>query len=58
MFYVNLQVANRVLAGMVPLKYNLVDVLQPNPDLYGPFWLCMTLVFTTAISGNISSLFL
>ena len=52
-----LQVGNRVLAGMVPLRYNLVDILRPNPDLYGPFWICMTLIFTIAISGNIASLF-
>jgi len=46
-----------VVAGMVPLKYNLVEVIRPNPDLYGPFWLCMTLIFTTAISGNIVKVF-
>ncbi len=51
------QVAHRVLAGTVPLKYNLIDALRPNPDLYGPFWLCMTLIFTTAISGNVALLF-
>lgn len=26
-----------------------------KPDLYGPFWISMTLIFTIAISGNISS---
>lgn len=46
-----------MVAGMVPLKYNLVEVIRPNPDLYGPFWLCMTLIFTTAISGNIVKVF-
>lgn len=26
-----------------------------KPDLYGPFWISMTLIFTIAISGNISN---
>ena len=51
------QVLARVLAGMVPFKTNLVETLHPNPDLYGPFWLCATLVFCTAVSGNIARIF-
>lgn len=29
--------------------------IRPNPDLYGPFWVCVTLVFSVAISGNLAS---
>ena len=29
--------------------------IRPNPDLYGPFWVCVTLVFSVAISGNVAS---
>ncbi|KAI3374738.1 hypothetical protein L3Q82_021298 [Scortum barcoo] len=35
---------------------NFIQVyLRRNPDLYGPFWICTTLVFAIAISGNISN---
>lgn len=29
--------------------------LQTKPDLYGPFWISVTLIFTIAISGNIAN---
>lgn len=29
--------------------------IRPNPDLYGPFWVTMTLIFTIAITGNFVS---
>ena len=33
----------------------LINRIRPNPDLYGPFWICISLIFTTAIAGNIVS---
>ena len=27
--------------------------IRPKPDLYGPFWVCVTLIFSVAISGKI-----
>ena len=51
------QVLYRVLAGMTPIRASLVDALHPNPDLYGPFWLCATLIFSIAVSGNIARVF-
>uniref|UniRef100_A0A0M3HTR5 Protein YIPF n=1 Tax=Ascaris lumbricoides TaxID=6252 RepID=A0A0M3HTR5_ASCLU len=53
------QVASRILNSMVPrLNRNFItDYVQPLPDLYGifwPFWVCVTLVFTTAIFGNLA----
>lgn len=50
------QVFERIIAGMFPLRLKLVESLHPNPDLYGPFWLAMTLILSTAISGNIANL--
>lgn len=29
--------------------------IQPNPDIYGPFWISLTLVFSIAICGNIAN---
>lgn len=46
-----------MLAGMVPrFGGSLVDKLSPSPDLYGPFWLAMTLTLTVALSSNLSRL--
>ena len=27
-----------------------------RPDMYGPFWLCTTLIFTMAAAGNLGAL--
>jgi hypothetical protein len=42
--------------SMVPLpgKSFLEHHIRPRPDLYGPFWVCVTLVFSIAISGNVA----
>ena len=52
-----MQVLCRVFAGMTPVRVSLTDALHPNPDLYGPFWLCATLIFSIAVSGNIARVF-
>ncbi|XP_033737072.1 protein YIPF1-like [Pecten maximus] len=51
------QVMNRILGSMVPRpgRNYLKTHIQPNPDLYGPFWICTTLIFTTAIAGNLAN---
>ncbi|ESO92927.1 hypothetical protein LOTGIDRAFT_227472, partial [Lottia gigantea] len=51
------QVFHRVAGSMLPLpnRNYLVTHIRPNPDLYGPFWICLTLVFTTAIAGNLAN---
>ena len=38
----------------VPGKSFLQHHIRPKPDLYGPFWICCTLVFSIAISGNLA----
>jgi len=51
------QVTERILWAMVPkpgVNY-LQQHIQSKPDLYGPFWICVTLVFTIAISGNLAN---
>lgn len=32
----------------------IVDHIQPVPDLYGPFWISVTLIFSIAIFGNLA----
>ncbi|PWA30088.1 hypothetical protein CCH79_00009637, partial [Gambusia affinis] len=50
-------VKERILGSLVPWPgKNFIQVhLRKNPDLYGPFWICTTLVFVIAISGNLST---
>lgn len=36
---------------------NYLEKLRPLPDLYGPLWVCITLIFSTAISGNLADFF-
>ncbi|XP_071118044.1 protein YIPF1-like [Haliotis cracherodii] len=53
------QVLYRVLGSMTPRpgRNFLTTQIRPKPDLYGPFWICTTLVFTTAIAGNLANYF-
>ncbi|XP_028972588.2 protein YIPF1 [Esox lucius] len=50
------QVKERILGSLLPWPgKNFVRLyIHNNPDLYGPFWICATLVFVIAICGNIS----
>ncbi|XP_068192832.1 protein YIPF2 [Antennarius striatus] len=52
-----MQVLDRVKGSIMPLpgRNFIKHHLKSNPDLYGPFWICVTLVFTVAISGNLST---
>lgn len=47
-------VLERLKRSMIPHGSDnyLITHIRPNPDLYGPFWICVTLVFSIAISGN------
>ncbi|XP_038837069.1 protein YIPF1-like isoform X2 [Salvelinus namaycush] len=53
-----MQVLDRVKGSVMPLpgRNFIKHTLQSSPDLYGPFWICVTLVFSLAISGNLSTL--
>ncbi|XP_020800080.1 protein YIPF1-like [Drosophila serrata] len=51
-------VLNRILNSMMPkrAKSNYLRMeISENPDLYGPFWIGVTLIFSIAISGNLFS---
>ena len=51
-------VKNRIVYSMIPNpKSSFLEshIRSKSPDLYGPFWICLTLVFSTAISGNVAS---
>ncbi|KAM7346852.1 protein YIPF1 [Cochliomyia hominivorax] len=48
------RIANSMIPKRAPANY-LKSVIGQNPDLYGPFWITTTLIFSIAISGNIAS---
>ncbi|XP_037726767.1 protein YIPF1 isoform X2 [Drosophila subpulchrella] len=51
-------VLERIANSMIPKRaagnYLRMNIGE-NPDLYGPFWITITLIFSIAISGNIAS---
>ena len=47
------EVLNRCLAALYPRR-PFLDVLDGNPDLYGPFWIATTVIFILFLSGTIS----
>ncbi|KAM6914582.1 protein YIPF2 isoform 1-T2 [Lycodopsis pacificus] len=51
------QVLDRVKGSVMPLpgRNFIKHHLRSSPDLYGPFWICVTLVFSVVISGNLST---
>ncbi|XP_053095793.1 LOW QUALITY PROTEIN: protein YIPF1 [Pangasianodon hypophthalmus] len=51
------QVMDRIISSVLPWRgKNFVRLhIRNNPDLYGPFWICATLVFAIGVSGNMSS---
>lgn len=46
-------VLQRCWAALFP-RANFLDVLEGNPDLYGPFWIATTVVFILFLGGTIS----
>lgn len=54
------QVLDRIKGSVFPVPgRNFVRLyVRSNPDLYGPFWICATLVFAIAVSGNLSNFFI
>ncbi|KAF2157097.1 Yip1 domain family [Myriangium duriaei CBS 260.36] len=48
------EVIRRCWAAIYP-RSNFLDVLDGNPDLYGPFWIATTVVVILFLTGTISS---
>ncbi|XP_057365263.1 protein YIPF1-like isoform X1 [Daphnia carinata] len=50
------QVKERLMWSFIPRpsRDTLTHYIRPAPDLYGPLWICVTLVFCVAIMGNIA----
>jgi hypothetical protein len=46
-------VLSRVFWGAVPRRKPINEVIKKNPDLYGPFWVCMTLVVLLSVALHV-----
>nr|CAB3267824.1 protein YIPF1 [Phallusia mammillata] len=51
-------VLNRIMGSMIPLpsKSFKSAYIGGRPDLYGPFWICATLVLVVGVCGNLTTL--
>lgn len=51
------QVLDRIRASFMPVpgKNFVRHHLRNHPDLYGPFWICATLVITVTVVGNLAT---
>ncbi|KAI9002297.1 Yip1-domain-containing protein [Gaertneriomyces semiglobifer] len=53
-------VGQRILATLIP-RQRFTDALGSNPDLYGPFWISTTVIFslfvTSSVAGSIAAVF-
>ncbi|MCJ1321557.1 hypothetical protein MMC15_006902 [Xylographa vitiligo] len=47
------EVLRRCRVAVYP-RSNFLDILDDNPDLYGPFWIATTVIFILFITGTIS----
>ncbi|KAH7373697.1 hypothetical protein KP509_17G069200 [Ceratopteris richardii] len=45
----------RICYSLLPYKGDFVEKIGHKPDIYGPFWICTTLVFVAAALGNFAS---
>ncbi|XP_020581071.1 protein YIPF1 homolog [Phalaenopsis equestris] len=45
-------VLDRIKESLFPFKASFTETTGNNPDLYGPFWICTTLIFIAASIGT------
>ncbi|GAB2211547.1 hypothetical protein Droror1_Dr00024864 [Drosera rotundifolia] len=45
-------VLERIKESLFPFKGSFTEMISNNPDLYGPFWICTTLIFVAASIGT------
>jgi len=50
------EVARRCWAALFP-RANFLDVLEGNPDLYGPFWIATTVVMMLFLTSTLAKYF-
>jgi hypothetical protein len=52
------QVLNRIWRTFIPIKTDFLEQIRTNPpDLWGPFWICTSLIVIIVITSNLAGLF-
>ena len=47
-------IIKRVITSLIPCNKNFINLVEKNPDLYGPFWIYTTLIFLVASAGSLT----
>ncbi|KAJ1656566.1 hypothetical protein IWQ61_003878 [Dispira simplex] len=47
------EVLERMVQSVIPTK-NFLDTIAANPDLYGPFWIVTTVIFTMFVTSSLA----
>ncbi|KAL8247097.1 hypothetical protein R6Q59_008313 [Mikania micrantha] len=45
-------ILERIKDSLIPFKGTFNEKMESSPDLYGPFWICTTLIFVSALIGT------
>ena len=53
----SVEVKERIICSLLPYKKNFLEIINGKSDLYGPFWICISLVFLLGAAGNLSGYF-
>ena len=48
------EMIDRLTTAIHPNKMNIGTIIRAKPELYGPFWICSTIVFSIFAFGNLS----
>lgn len=51
-----IEVKDRIISSLNPIKPVFKIIVEKKVDLYGPFWLATLFIFVQSVSGNFSSL--
>ncbi len=50
-------IQNRIISSLKPINNSFYEEAIKKPDLYGPFWIYTTLIFSIAAGGSLSKYF-
>lgn len=48
------EVLYRLVRSFLPIPPTFLELIKNNPDMYGPFWIASTLVFSITFSSHIA----
>ncbi|GAM23762.1 hypothetical protein SAMD00019534_069370 [Acytostelium subglobosum LB1] len=48
------EVGHRLVRSMMPFKFSFFHHIRENPDLYGPWWTTITLIFVISVTANLN----